>query len=420
MPRPSRRLAVAALLLAATAGLAVSRDWTTDLTAVADRARGGRASSEAAALTDEAIKLYAAGHYARACDRFRTAAEHDPASTARREDAWRCFEGWGWQALADGRAAEAVALFRQGLRDAPDSPDLLRGLGVAAVHAGRADEAIEPLEAVTGAGHDPAVRMLLAHVYDRRDEPALALAHLRAVLAGEPRHEAARRLLAKLEREQRAEASFDRETADGLVIKWPAAVSPERRRLVRHLLESARDRLGRDLRYRATDPVTVVMYADEEFRAVTGAHPWASGVFDGKIRLPSGAPERDLDRLVTHEMTHAAIHALTRGRAPRWLHEGVAQAMEGVAVDPMLRVPASVNLAGVETLITDPDPLRARTGYDLSVWIARDLLDRGGTARLADLLERLGAGEPLDAAFTRVYGLPLAELESQWRRLLGG
>ena len=420
MPRPSRRLALAFLLLAAAAALAASRGFPTDLAAVIDRGRSARTSSEAGALTDEAIKLYAAGHYARACDRFRTAAEHEPASAARREDAWRCFEGWGWQALADGRAAEAMALFRQGLRDAPGSTELLRGLGVAAVHAGRPDEAIEPLEAVTGAGHDPAARMLLAHVYDRRDEPTQALAHLRAVLAGEPRHDAARRLLDKLEREQRAEAGFDRETAHGFVIKWPAAASAERRRLVRDLLESARGRLERELRYRAADPVTVVMYTDDEFRAVTGAHAWASGVFDGKIRFPLGAPDRDLERLVMHEMTHAAIHAVTRGRAPRWLHEGVAQAMEGVPVDPMLRVPASVNLAGVETLITDPDPLRARTGYDLSLWIARDLLDRGGTPRLAERLERLGAGEALEAAFTRVYGLPLAELESQWRRLLGG
>jgi tetratricopeptide (TPR) repeat protein len=420
VPRPTRRLALASLLLVAAVGLAVSRFLPDELGAVAERARGPRAPSDAAALTDQAIRLYAAGHYARACERFRTAAEHDPASVARREDAWRCFEGWGWQTLADGRATEAMALFRQGLQDAPGAPELLRGLGVAAVHAGRPDEAIEPLEAVTGAGHDPAVRMLLAHVYDRRDEPAQALAHLKAVLAGEPGHDAARRLLAKLEREQRAEAALDRETLDGFVVKWPAAVSPERRRAVRDLLGSARDRLARELRYRAVDPVTIVLYADDDFRAVTGAHAWASGVFDGKIRLPAGAPDRDLERLLLHEMTHAALHAITRGRAPRWLQEGVAQAMEGVPVDPMLRVPASVNLPGVETLITDPDPLRARAGYDLSLWIARDLLDRGGTPRLSELLDRLGAGEPLDAAFARVYGLPLAELESQWRRLLGG
>jgi hypothetical protein len=36
------------------------------------------------------------------------------------------------------------------------------------------------------------------------------------------------------------------------------------------------------------------------------------------------------------------------------------------------------------------------------------------------LLDRLGAGDPVAAAVTRVYGLRAAELESHWRNLLGG
>src|SRR5918996_4862794 len=99
------------------------------------------------ALTDEAVSLYAAGQFPRACDRFSRAWEHDPASAARREDVARCFESWGWSTLRQGRADEAVLLFRQGLRQSPDAPALLRGLGLAAVHAGRGEDALAPLEA---------------------------------------------------------------------------------------------------------------------------------------------------------------------------------------------------------------------------------------------------------------------------------
>lgn len=420
-PRTSVWIALGSLVLATATGVLVGRERGRPDSAVLARALPAtRLASEAQALTDEAIRLYAAGQFARACERFRAAVEHDPASTARREDAGRCFEGWGWQALDEGRSAEAIALFRQALHDAPDAPGVLRGLGVAAVHAGRAEEALAPLEAVAGATGDPEVRLLLAHLYDRRDDPGRAVQHLQAVIARDARHEGARRLLDKLEREQRAEAGFERETAGGFALKWPAGTAEDRRRVVGHVLEIARARLERELGYRPAEPIPVVLYLDAEFRAVTGAHAWAGGVFDGKIRLPLGAPERALEPLVLHEVAHAAIHEMSRGRAPRWLHEGLAQAIEGVAVDPMLRVPASLSLAGVEALVTDADPARARTGYDLSLWIVQDLLDRGGTARVGDLLARLGAGEPLDRALARVYGLGLADLEAQWRRLLGG
>jgi len=378
---------------------------------------------DAQALTEEAIHLYATGQFPRACEKFGLAAADDPASSARRQDVIRCFEGWGWHALREGRPDEAALLFRQGLTETPDDPALLKGLGVAAVHAGRSDDAFAPLERAALAEYDPEVRLLLAHLHDRRDDPAQAVVNLKAVLDREPTNEAARRMLDKVEREWRAEAGFRREVTPRFVVKYRDTLDAEARREIVQHLEAAAARVGRTLAYTPHQRTTVVLYEHHEFRDVTRVHAWATGLFDGKIRLPVGRvrpPAHELERLAGHEYAHAAIHDLTRGRAPRWLHEGLAQVLEGAAADPILRAPAGLTLAGVEALATDSDPLRARAGYDIALWIVRDLLDRGGIEPLRELLARLGAGETIAEAMPHVYGLRLTELESQWRRVLGG
>ncbi len=375
------------------------------------------------ALTDEAISLYAARQFPRACERFSRAWENDPGNVARREDVARCFEGWGWDTLRQGRPDEAMLLFRQGLRQSPDTPALLRGLGVAAVHAGRAEEALVPLEAATRADSDAEVRLLLAHLYDRRDDAPRALEHLRAVLDAEPGHEAARRLLDKVERESRAEAGFRREVTSHFVVKWRAAGDADARRALLAGLTTARERVVAQLGEAPRERVTVILYDAAQFQEVARVHGWVTGLFDGKIRLPAGGalpPRRELERILVHEYAHATIHDLARGRAPRWLHEGLAQALEGATPDPMLRVPGRPTLAGLEELLSDADPARARTGYDVALWVVHDLLDRGGTPAMRRLMARLGGGETIATAVPAVYGLPLTELEHQWRRVLGG
>jgi tetratricopeptide (TPR) repeat protein len=374
-------------------------------------------------LTDEAIKLYASGQFARACDRFGQAFDDVPASAARRGDVARCYEAWGWQTLRQGRAAEAMLLFSQGLHAAPEAPSLLKGLGVAAVHAGRVDEALGPLERALALEFDARASVLLAHLYDHRDDPTRAVAHLRAVLAREPTHDAARRMIDKVERERQAEAGFHRTVTPHFLVKSRSTTDAEAPRAMLAALEAAWERVSAELGEGPRDRVTVVLYERQQFQDVTRVHAWVTGLFDGKIRLPVGGPtpsRRELERLLAHEVAHATIHRLSHGHAPRWLHEGLAQVLEGTAADPMLRLPGAPTLAGVEALVSDADPLRARTGYDVSLWIVRDLLDRGGMPAMRELLRRLGRGEPLETAIPPIYGLRQADLETQWRRVLGG
>jgi len=254
---------------------------------------------DAQALTEEAIHLYAAGQFPRACEKFGLAAADDPASSARRQDVIRCFEGWGWHALREGRPNEATLLFEQGLTETPDDPALLKGLGVAAVHAGRPDDAFAPLERAARTEYDPEVRLLLAHLHDRRDNPARAVVNLKAVLEREPTNEAARRMLDKVEREWRTEAGFRREVTQHFVVKYRHTLDAEARREIVAHLEAAAARIGRSLAWAPHERTTVGLYEHREFQDVTRVHAWATGLFDGKIRLSIGRvrpPAQELER----------------------------------------------------------------------------------------------------------------------------
>ena len=116
----------------------------------------------------------------------------------------------------------------------------------------------------------------------------------------------------------------------------------------------------------------------------------------------------------------ALVHLATRGRAPRWLHEGLAQHEEGAVVLPGPPARSEITLAELESLLQDGDLERARQGYQLALLVVRDLIARGGLPALRELLSRLGQGEPAAAALGRVYGVSIAELERQWKRAFGG
>jgi tetratricopeptide (TPR) repeat protein len=370
-------------------------------------------------LRDEAVSLYAAGELPPACERFRRAAADEPG----RADTASCFETWAWRAMRERRPDEAGVLFAEGLRERPGTPGLLQGLGIAAIHAGRLQQAIAPLESAFASTDDSDLRLLLARLYDQQDDGRSALDHVRAVLAREPRNPRALALLARIEHEHVAESGWSRAATAHFVLKWREGIDGKVPRAVLSLLEAAHTKLERQLGYRPSERVTTILHADQQFCDLTRGHAGAGGLFDGKIRLPSGAAlaaGSALERLIVHEYAHAAIHDLSRGRAARWLHEGLAQLLEGAPVDPALAPTGAITLAGLDALIADPDPARARMGYDVALWVVADLSARRGMGQLRAVLDRIATGEPLTAALSRIYGLRLSELESQWRYLPSG
>ena len=101
---------------------------------------------------------------------------------------------------------------------------------------------------------------------------------------------------------------------------------------VLQVLDSAWDEYERRLGFAPTLPVTVVLQTATTFRDTTRAPDWAAAWNDGTIRVPVAGIDRPTPGLVQvlrHELAHSFVAARAGASCPTWLHEGLAQWLEG-------------------------------------------------------------------------------------------
>jgi hypothetical protein len=264
------------------------------------------------------------------------------------------------------------------------------------------------------------VLYLLADVQERQGRTREATDTLRRLLAAHPGHARGRTLLRSLEGEQKVEGAYWAQESAHFLVRYEGAQGIDLGRSVVDTLEGAYESIGRDLGAFPKDKVQVGIYAAAVFGDVIGAPPHLiAGAYDGKkLRLnlsASTAYSNDLSRLVRHEYAHAVIHLATNGRAPIWLHEGLAQVMEPRAAPRMIEVsvPREYLTLAVSTLSRTASPEALVAGYGLTHVAVEHLVDRGGMASVREFLARLGRGEPLAPAMREAFGFGPEDVETR-------
>src|SRR5262249_18150745 len=122
-----------------------------------------------------------------------------------------------------------------------------------------------------------------------------------------------------------------------------------------------------------------------------------------------------LERLVRHEYTHLLIHRATKGRAPRWLHEGLAQVAEPRSAPRFVETDVALDrqhftLDALEQLF----PSNAvGAASQRSQVVCESLVDRRGMAGIRALLERLGEGDSMARALQEGVGIGIADVEAR-------
>jgi tetratricopeptide (TPR) repeat protein len=234
--------------------------------------------------------------------------------------------------LAKGDLDGAAAHYREALTFAPDSVALLLNLAMIDLRESEFTTALEPLEHARHVEPDSAdVAKLMGWAYYGANKLDQAVAEWKRAQQLRPDEEVAS-ALAKAVRDREEEAGYREGETSHFSLKYSGAAAPDLARAILHALEDHYRDLESQLDYSPPERIGVILYTNEAFADITRAPGWAGAINDGRIRVPVQgltSVTADLSRVLKHELTHSFVGQKTRGRAPTWLQEGLAQWMEG-------------------------------------------------------------------------------------------
>ena len=194
------------------------------------------------------------------------------------------------------------------------------------------------------------------------------------------------------------------------------------------LLEEAYLSVGGDFDFFLDEQLEAFLFSKERFRDITRSPAWAGAIFDGTIKLPVGGitdKTKLLENVLFHEYTHAVVFRLSRGKAPVWLNEGIAQYEEGKRQKESRRIlrnifaeKRKIPLRALEGSFMGMDQRSAAIAYLVSLSATEYLVREYGVGAVKNILIELGTGSSLDDAFQSVIYTSYNDFEEEWYRSL--
>ena len=188
------------------------------------------------------------------------------------------------------------------------------------------------------------------------------------------------------------------------------------------LLEREYRRLSETLGARP-EGFSVIVYSAGSFRRVAGRRDWATGFYDGRIRLrldEIGNPWTEA--VVAHELAHAFLAKTYGPRVPVWVHEGFAQLQEtsrGLTPQEDARLAevrsksAWVPLHWLDQRFQQPLDLEdVERCYLQARWTVDSLIRKAGAPAFRSFLDGLKSGASVEQAFDQSFA-PLTWAKSK-------
>ena len=325
----------------------------------------------------------------------------------------------GRKAIDERRYADAMSSFAAAAKLLPQNASIAFGLGLSSYLLGRNVEAQNSLRRALEL--DPTLKdasLLLGEMQYRSGQIAAAVQTYQAALKHAPDDAVLKQKTSQWAAEARAESRFAETRGVHFRVLFEGPVDQALARRAVEILEASYQRVGDALRLYPSQPIDVVLYTAQQFRDITRGPAWASGVYDGRIRLPvRGAQNQmdELERVLAHEYVHALIAGVARTGVPAWVNEGLAVVLEPDGIANAERIVASARSRPRLAQLHDsfgglPDAM-AGVAYAESAVAARAMLDARGSSAVVMLLRDLGAGAAFDTAFHQRIGVRYQEFQ---------
>ena len=328
-----------------------------------------------------------------------------------------------------GNIAQARGYFDSALRFQPDNSTILIYYSALLVRTGSAAQALTYAQrAVRSAPQSADAYTMLGYTQFASDRTKDAIASWKRSLELRP-DAAVQQLLAKAQREENAESEFSQNESSHFVLHYEGKQTSEGlRSQILAALESDYNDLARDLGTPPRDNILVTLYTEQAFFDVTRAPTWSGALNDGKLRIPisglsSLTPE--LARVLKHELAHSFINQLSGGRCPPWLHEGIAQLLEGKSLGSdghqlslLFKAQRNIPLNALEGSFMRFSGTEAYVAYAESLAAVSYINDSYGMGDIQRILQRISQGSSTEASLRATIHSDYGQLESDLAKYL--
>lgn len=295
----------------------------------------------------------------------------------------------------------------------------------AAIHG--AQEEWEPalkwaqLAVASGSRANPAeMHHIIGKVHYYREEMPKAIQAFRTALDIRDDPEI-RTSLDRALREASSSAGLRNRKLAHFIVRYEGRTMEDTGRMVIDTMDRSYATLVSQLGFEPSERVVVILYSRQHYRAMGGPH-WSAGMFDGKIRVPVQGLERLDEGIRTtlhHELAHAFIHSLAGKAAPRWLHEGIAEFVEGTRTEqngPLLA--DALQQGGSFEHCLSTVQCNPRLFYAASASVVDYLVQQRGLRGIRDVLAALGNGTDVDSALRKVFSRDVGALVRDWEHFV--